>query len=642
MSSSPLIYDYPAQIAQMAGIPLTQAQTQQTQANTQQIQTQTQGAQLANQQAALQYKLFQNALLGIQGNTADAAPSGSGLSSSDLDAGTGNPQMGATGVGSDDVAQAAFSKYAPVPTAPPPNVMRQAMAFAMAGHPQTAAAIKAQWDAGVANTNQNKQKDATQAYVVAQMVSSAPPGVAFAVLRQVNPNSAAALKAKYPDDSDAQLDQDTRLFAQHIGAAVHQYTGRPTTMTNGVLIDQTDGEPVLGTDQVLTGLSAEDKQKAFEAGNELITVNRSDGSTIQIPRWQLIGAHSPEGYVVAADHMARIHANAASNAPPGTPALANNFVNPSATPPSLPGAPAGSAPQPTRNALTGNSLIGNFTPTATRIPTPSAGPMPATAAAPSPPASARPYSNSPTGMIDYSDAPKRYTLPPPKTGATMNDQDKATAAGVGQAYGKALIDTNLQANQNVEAANAEIQGARNSQIALQTAMSGPLSGKIAAFQTALGNPTILQAWLGNPGSRQVLEKTLGVDAVRDIEQEAHGSQFRLGAQTMNMAVNKLAASPLMTQPAIKTMTDAMIANAQYERQKWGPDFLAYKSDPSRDVTAYSAWYSGPNKYPNKTTINAGTLAGKPSASVYQPGVVIKGYRFNGGDPKQKQNWTPVQ
>jgi len=619
VSSSPLIANFPQQMADMASIPLTQAQAQQAQAQAQQTQTQTQGAQIANQQAALQLRLFQNALGADQGG---ATPD----PSSSLDTGTGNSQIGSIGVGSDDISQHAFSQFAPTPTAPPPSVMRQATAFAMAGQPQAGAAIKAQWDASVAGINQNKQKAATDSYVKAQQVFTAPPGIAFSVLSRLYPDQAALLKQKYPDDSDAQLDQDTRLLSSHVGAAVHQYTDRPTTMINGVLIDQKDGVPVLGTDQVLTGLTPEDKQKAFEAANELVTLNRSDDSTIQIPRWKLIGVHSPEGYVVAADHAARTIANNASNSAPGTPTPVNRLVNPSATPPSLPASAGTTQTLPPRQ----NNLIGDVspvTPTAVRMTPPGDAPgqtpalindvtlAPSAGQTSAPPTTApRPYSNSPIGVINYSDAPKRYLTPPPTTGVTMNEQDKATATGAGSAYGKALIDTNIQANQSVEAANAEIQGARNSQIALKTAMTGPISGKISAWQTVLGNPTWLQGMLGDAGARQVLEKTLGVDALRDIEQEAQGSSFRLGAQTMTMAVKKLAASPEMTGPAIKTMTDAMIANAQYERQKWGPDFLAYKKDPSRDVTAFSSWYSGPDKYPNQTTISGATLSGNQSSS----------------------------
>ena len=62
----------------------------------------------------------------------------------------------------------------------------------------------------------------------------------------------------------------------------------------------------------------------------------------------------------------------------------------------------------------------------------------------------------------------------------------------------------------------------------------------------------------------------------------------------------------------------MCIRDRYERQKYGPDFTAYKSDPSRDITSFDSYYSGPGKYPNNTVINPTTLAQGNTAAAKVP------------------------
>jgi hypothetical protein len=175
-------------------------------------------------------------------------------------------------------------------------------------------------------------------------------------------------------------------------------------------------------------------------------------------------------------------------------------------------------------------------------------------------------------------------------------------------YNDVAREKDATAGAALSAANSSIQGANNAQIALKAgAWTGPLSGKAQVLGTLLGNGPTVQTVLGNASSRSVLEKVLGVDAVMDIENAGKGTGgIRLGSQVLSAAINKLAASPQMTPDAIMTMTNAVKANANYDRQKYGPDYAAYKK-AGGDVNVYEQAYS--NKFPNRTQINSATLTG---------------------------------
>ena len=285
-------YQTPQAMAQAA------ATTANTQANTGYIGAQTQGAQIANQGAALKLGLLQNYYQQNQpGATSTPAPSQGG-SPSDT--------VGGTSFSPDQVSSGIISKYAPIPTAPPPSAVAQDAYAKSIGAPEMAVAT---YNAQVSKVNQQRQLGANGVYQMAETVASAPDGAAFDTFNRINPQAAAALKAAHPSDDPSQLDADARLLAQHTGIAVHQYTGRDTDFQNGVLVDKKDGKPVLGSEQVLTGLGGEGKAAAFKDGKELLTVHNSDGTDSQVPRWQQAGFNSVESYVIAADKAARASAN---------------------------------------------------------------------------------------------------------------------------------------------------------------------------------------------------------------------------------------------------------------------------------------------------------------------------------------------
>lgn len=269
------------------------AQQNLTRAQTGQVQATTQGTDIANQSAQLSLDALKQAYSGGVPSVNQPPPS-----------------IGNTGVGTDDVTQHAIDRFAPLPTKPPAALQQQAYLLQIGGKPEAGKGLLDMYATQVAGANQQRQLAANQSYQTAETVASAPPGAAFETLSRVNPQAAAGLKQKYADATPEELDADVRQFAQHIGIATHQYTGRDTDFQNGVLVDKKDGKPVLGSEQVLTGLNAGEKSSAFAAANELVTVHNSNGTDDQIPRWQKAGFHSAESYVIAADKNARGSANA--------------------------------------------------------------------------------------------------------------------------------------------------------------------------------------------------------------------------------------------------------------------------------------------------------------------------------------------
>jgi hypothetical protein len=417
-----------------------------------------------------------------------------------------------------------------------------------------------------------------------------PPGTAFAVLNRLNQSEAAALKAKYPNDSDAQLDQDVRLYTSHVGAAVHQYTDRPTTMTNGVFIDQKDGTPVLGTDQVLTGLTAEDKQKAYEAANELVTIPRSDGSTVQIPRWQLIGAHSPEGYVVAADHAARVNAN---NAGPGAPATVNRLVNPLAAPP-----PSAAGYAAVQSGPPGaNNLLANAAPTAGQTPAPLGSPAPT--------------ADAQTLQAKLSDPAYKLNVPPLVRGTSQSPAAAKVAGAIADAQTTLLND---QADNSKSAGRA----LSYSKLAMGVLNSGQVntgwgSNQITTMKMALQQAGVPANLLGNLASNNVeLNKYLTQAALQQLK-----ATYGPRVSQMEVFLNLQKSNPSAEMPidAIKVLLGNSIASSQYDvdSAKRANAYVAAGNDPR----LFDTWNQ--DKFPreNFTSVpkaNTGASGTAPSSA----------------------------
>jgi len=207
-----------------------------------------------------------------------------------------------------DPQEMAFSNYAPVPTARPDSVTQQITAMNFA-KPAVAKAIGDQWDQQVSGENQRRVLGANAAYQNAVEISNAPPGHALAVLAKTNPQKAVQLQQSGADA--ATIDQQVRDYAGQVGLATHQYANRPTDMQNGVLIDKLLGTPVLGSNQIMTGLTPEAKQSAYNEALQPVTL----GNGLPGFRYQQAGFKSPEQAVIAQDRAARLTGAAGAQKP---------------------------------------------------------------------------------------------------------------------------------------------------------------------------------------------------------------------------------------------------------------------------------------------------------------------------------------
>jgi hypothetical protein len=641
-----------------------------TQANTALVGQQTAGAQIQNANNRLQFALFQRGLAhvtdfsGQGGPTVDMTQTGSSDRSGTLgaipnvNAAPTGQVGGATGQSNslsdnsgavtpdDDIGQSAAkqglveaqldAQYNVNPMGTPAEqkqiVAAEAWAAQMklsgnqglaASADQQVAMLKDQRDMNVKDRQNASQLEASMYYDKGAVVESAhADGRSFQILQATAPEAARRIQAANPDATPAELNDIAADTAGHVAAFIHRFTDRPTVVgDDGVTYDKESGMRV---DVPIRGIPPGQQAALLDQANKSVT-RTVNGQEATKPQYEWDGYQNPNLWVTHA--VAQIQArNSASNMVeiagdhitkfghfvPGAPPVPGGTLYQGPTP-GAPGAPgAGQPPGAPAPGAPGARQPPGAQP---GMAPPQARPVAPPSAQPSAPGAVDPL-RSPNaaatgGRLDFSDAPPS-PLPNLQGSSAKPSADQVA---IQTDYGKDVAASASTAAQKVSAANAAIQGANNAQIALKNgAMTGAVGDKAAYMQTILGNPAMLRGILGDPAARQVLEKALGNDAVMDIEKEAQsgGAQMRLGQNTMNMAINKLAASANMTPQAIMTMTNAIKANAQYDRQKWGSDFAAYNrtAGPGVDkrADAYSAWYD--NKYPNSTTINPSTLSGQ--------------------------------
>lgn len=272
--------------------PQGQAQIAQTQAATGLLQQQAQGAGIANQQAAMNLQLFKTGLSGLlANNAAGPAADQSGVAP---DRGSANPFDPAA---VDDGLRKRFY----VDPAGTPQDQQMLKIAAISGNPGFQEYAKMNRDLGLQSRTAANQRDANILYDGMSSVSSAPAGQAMAALEAINPAAAAQIKNAVPDE--AAEDAAARSLATHVGASVHQYSGRKVTAdTGGIYRDEVTGLPVNGVPNA--GLSAEQWSGLAKSAYELVPVQNSDGSTTQVPRWQSPG----QGAANAADWMLKMAA----------------------------------------------------------------------------------------------------------------------------------------------------------------------------------------------------------------------------------------------------------------------------------------------------------------------------------------------
>lgn len=175
----------------------------------------------------------------------------------------------------------------------------------------------------IANQTRMNQYRSGQLYDVMTAVQDDDNPDPLSALRAVpgQQGVVAQIVKDHPGDVAAQQDA-ARKYAQMTAFNMHQYTGRGQTMQNGVLIDTTVGAPVTGQDQVLTGLTPEQRAKAMQYAMEPIPVVLNTGDKTQMPRYKAPVAQgglgmTPEAFVARQDALARQHLNDPNAPEPG-------------------------------------------------------------------------------------------------------------------------------------------------------------------------------------------------------------------------------------------------------------------------------------------------------------------------------------
>jgi hypothetical protein len=148
---------------------------------------------------------------------------------------------------------------------------------------------------GVESRKAQSERDAGEMFDHMQAVATAPSGLAMDALDAIAPQLSTAIRKKYPGDPAA-MDEAARDSAAHIGASVHQYSGRELVAdTGGTYRDKASGAPVLGVPHA--GMTQEQFSTLWDKASELVSVKNSDGSESQVPRWKAAGAQSQAAYV---------------------------------------------------------------------------------------------------------------------------------------------------------------------------------------------------------------------------------------------------------------------------------------------------------------------------------------------------------
>jgi hypothetical protein len=212
----------------------------------------------------------------------------------------------------DDPQELAFRSFAPVPTARPDSVTSLMTGLKFGKMDSAANSVGEQWDQKATRVNQTRALGANQAYQAFADAANASPGQALTKLAKLNSSKATQIAQATSDPT--QQDQMARKFAASMGLYAHQYSGRPTGMVNGVMVDQQTNTPVVGSDQLMTGMTPEAKQAAFAEWNSPVTL----GNGLPGKKYQEFGFHSAEAALLAQDHASRLTSASPTDAGPVT------------------------------------------------------------------------------------------------------------------------------------------------------------------------------------------------------------------------------------------------------------------------------------------------------------------------------------
>jgi hypothetical protein len=477
-----------------------------------------------------------------------------------------------------DPQELAFQKFAPLPTARPDYVTNRINAYNMANKPEVAKSIGDQYDQQIAGANQTRTLGASSAYLSFANAANAPSGQALSMVAKLNPQKAAQIQQSGADP--ATQDQQARDWAGAMGLQAHSWSGRPTTMQNGVLIDQPTSSPVVGSNQLLTGLTPEDKQAAYTEAMQPITLDNG----LPGRNYQKFGMTAPEQYIMAKDKAARM----IGGTPSGGMVPAQGGAPPTTTLRAVPSPAAGPAAAPAARKL----------PRAA----PAAVPAAATVSAQTPAVdqpTADPYLSK--ALAD----PKFNLQPLPKVVDQTTRQAALTQQGINQNSAAKLKNDAAGITDSASMALQYLTSAR-SIMNSKGATVGMYGGLLTQASRVLG---------GGPQSTnyQELAKYLGNAGV----QAGRGNFPNATQQEMGLQLTELSPHEKMNADTINDLLATNIRATKYTLASAdrAPQYVAAGKDPQ----AFQQWNQA--HYPREKVVNASQTASGPGGQ--------KMYEING-------------
>jgi hypothetical protein len=641
-------YQSPNQLAQQnASIQQTQAQTGLIGAQTDLAGAQATGADISNQGAQTQLQMLRQALSGgvpdasavpgatpvgnpvTSGKTAPAGaiqPGSNGLSqsatpgpggaASGTPPGTGGANSGSSGghpdgyPTTDDIRAHAQQDFAPLPVQFTPQELQWTQRMKSTGNPLLSAQADAfvqGRQAATQNENAKRQYGAQTANAVAwNIADAADSGAAANTLSRYNPEILNKIASEHPDDfttdslgnvvAKPQGEADVAAYARSTVAHTYPYTGQESTMINGQLIDSKRGK-VPGVEQVLTGLTGDERQKAWDAAVAPTTVKNSDGTESQVPAYKASGMlggpkfNTPWDMVAAADKAARTQTNP-SNAPAGgSPGAAADGASPpsGATPTMLSGGPQ--SPPPTAggagSAPSGGAARGNN------------------------PGTPAPTSLAADPVLKQALADPDYKIQAPKVqaGTSQSPAQAEQAKATVQARTDLLKDSQ-------DATSSAAQS-----LQYLTAAKSIMDSKGATVGAYGGLVNQASKWipLGNTDATNYAEvaKYLGNAALASAK-GTYGA--KMTQSEVGLQLNELSPSVHMPDQAISNLLDSNIKSAQYtiDSARRLKPYLASGGDPQ----SYAEWNQ--KYYPRDKVINGAGPTSPQGAQATRPGQQASG------------------
>lgn len=617
---------------------------------------QTQGAALQNANAAIQYQLFRNAVMDFSGQpggsdtsgTAGASGAGAATPTGQVGGATGQSDSQSDTSGVDDfgmsptnpaAADAATRARYFVNPAGTPQEQYAIRVAALSGNAGLLQSMTLKRDNNVATRTYLAQQDASNHYDQAVAVVDAPDGQALQILQAIpgGKNAAAQLQQQHPDDTPEEMDERVRDWVAHIGANLHQYTGRPVEKDDaGVYRDKVTGLPVLGV--VPAGMSQKDYDASTEKLNTLATVKNSDGTESQMPQYRIDGfksaaaeiqtkaaqaralqqmpnhpafAGTPAGQPGAtpADFEVTAHAHVAQGVIPG----ANGLVPaPGAAPgaPGQPGAQPGAAP-----GAPGGVPQGGGQPPGAGVGQPSG--------APGQPGAQRPDNGLLPGVNP--DALPKIQMPAVVAGRTQSPLDASNVKMIGDER-TSQLQASAQASADDAKQRSLLQQAQRELATINPRTVGPGSSYYNDFQKAVAAATgkAPNAYV----DQVVLDKFLNQIGAGNVRQLLQGQ--RITNQEMMTFLTR--GSPSTEQPlaGIQRIVGYMSADNDYDSrlQKTKIAALQRGADPFQINSALEGAASRADYIRQRTGMNPlsssqgggqGAAASQPDSGGFVPG-----------------------